>query len=1475
MTIANRLIILVAVPLAVLIGLGTLSRVQLAEVESRVRYAADMQVKSLAALASISRGFTEMRVYVRSHLLARNEIEQSKAKAAFAEGKANLSRLLQHYGDALISDAQDQRQLLDFRILADQWIASAENVMSLAAEGKRDEAVALLKGTVEGIGDRLGAVSKEWILHNEELAADSGKTAFDSIEDSRSNMVIAVVLALLLSGWLGLMTFRRIARPIQVLDGSVKSIAAGDYSKEVPFTSATDETGGLARSINILKHGAAEMDEQRWVKTNSSRLTGDLQGAASLTEFGQRLLAGLVPQLGGGVASFFVFNENSGRLQRIASYGLAAQPSRADELSLGEGLAGQCAHDRSVVRLSDLPPDYLQITSGVGSAAPVQAIASPLLSNAALLGVVEFASFRMLSPREMALIDEILPVAALSLEVLQRNLRTQELLAKTQEQARALEEQTEELTQSQEELLTQQRELKAQREQLQITEERTRLILESTAEGIFGTGTDGRITFVNPATCRLLGFSQDEMIGQKVHTLIHHHFPDGSEYPVEKCPMFAAYTKGENHQIDNEYLWRKDGSGFPVEYSATPIRKDDALVGAVISFSDITQRKEAERRIIETERFFRSVLESAPDGMMVVGANGHIQLANAQVETLFGYTRDELVDHPIEILVPDSIKKSHVALRNSYLSDPRTRDMGVGMELLGRRKDGSMFPVEIGLSPIPGREQTQVAVSIRDVTERKQQQVLMQQAKDAAEAATQAKSRFLATMSHEIRTPMNAIINMTGLALETELTPKQQQYVSVAHSSGKNLLGIINDILDFSKIEADKLELEQAEFSMREVLEEVTEMFRSKVIEKHVELVVHAPSHLPDRFVGDALRFRQVVTNLVGNAFKFTSKGEVVVRVDAVSGDSIPEGMADLHVSVRDTGIGIPKDQQDRLFQAFSQADSSTSRKFGGTGLGLAISRRLARMMDGDLTFESVANVGTTFHFTARLALPQKQESHLRNVPVPVRERPVLVVEDTQSSRELLEMLLTGWSIPVTSFATAEEGLALLEKRNRPGSNDPFGMVILDWMLPGMNGIDAAERIRARAETKTLPIVIVSAYAGKEEEARCAEIGVNVFLPKPLTASSLFDAIVDAQGARVHAQRRSLDGPLKEEFKGVRALLAEDNEANQMVATELLSRLGIELDIAGNGRIAVEMARKHPRRYAAILMDMQMPEMDGLEATRTLRADPQFCDLPIIAMTANAMKQDLDACLAVGMNDHITKPIDRNAMLTTLRRWLPRCEPDAEQTTENQQAASPADSSIPNLAGINVADTLARLGLDFSSLRKMLIRFADGQRQTLTDLAAAVAAEDPAAAARHAHALAGAAGNLGADSLRAASKALEQAGRDGQKNMHALLQTVNQLAETVFASIDTLRENAVATAPANSGTCDPAEFRNALDRLSAALSSFDFSVANEILAGSPFSAVPAIVAADVKNLRERVDGYDFDEAAAIVARLLNTMETAK
>jgi PAS domain S-box-containing protein len=1441
MTIGKRLLIVLAVPLVALLGFGVFARIQLSRIEERSRFVADSQLTSVAVLGNISRSFAEIRVNLRSFLLATDQSQRTEALTAFDADDRVLTELLQRYGDSLVSDEHNRRLFGDFRELSRRYVNEARHVMALAADGRTTDALPYFRDTIAALGVDLGNVSSEWIEYNRGLGSNAAQAALVEIDRTRSQITAADFAALLLTGVLGFLTFRRIVNPIQALERSVTTIAGGDYTPSVPFTDSTDETGSLARSIEVLKQGAAAIDEQRWVKASASTIVGALQGSRSQSEFGDRFLSALMPLLRGGVAAFYVFDEPAGLLRRTAAYGMNADAGAT--FAVGEGLTGQCAKERKPLTITSLPSDYLRIASGLGGAKPAQVLASPLLSSDALLGVVETATFHAFDSREQALLAELMPLVAMSLDVLQRNLS----------------------------LLAQQTELTAQREQLQGSEERTRLILDSTHEGIYGMAPSGEITFVNAATARMLGYTPEDMIGRPAHALIHHHRPDGAVYPVEECPMRAACQQGEARRVDDEFLWRKDGVGFPVEYATTPIVKDGEILGAVVSFTDITLRKEADERLRETEQFFRSVLELAPDGLMVVDTNGVIRLANARCEPLFGYTRDELIGQSVEMLVPVDVRPGHAERRASFHRSPAAREMGAGLELRGVRKDGSEFPVEIGLSPLPARgsDGTQIAVSIRDVTERTEQARALKLAKAKAEEATETKSMFLANMSHEIRTPMNAILNMTGLALEADLPAKAHQYLTVANSSARNLLGILNDILDFSKIEADRLELEDLPFSLREVLEEVTETFRSVVIQKHVELITHALSTVPDRLLGDALRFRQVLTNLVSNAFKFTDKGEVLLKVEAVDHPESAPGRRDvvLRVSVRDSGIGISAEQQARLFQSFTQADSSTTRKYGGTGLGLVISRRLARLMGGDLTVESAPGKGTTFCFTARLGVDSQPAPQPRVAPAGVTGQAVLIVEDTETSRDLLETLFRSWSISITAVPTAEDGLALLEVRNRPGGHDPFGLVVLDWMLPGMNGLDAAERIRARPETRALPIVLISAYAGKEEEARCAALGVNVFLPKPITASSLFDALVESQGSRV--PRRALDAPFDREFDA-RVLLAEDNEANQMVAEELLSRLGIELEIANNGREALAMVTAAPHRYAAVLMDVQMPEMDGLAATRALRELPEVRKLPIIAMTANAMKSDLDDCLAAGMDDCVTKPIDRKVLVETLRRWLPASVKSSAASARNAPAPEAAD--IPALEGIDVAGSLDRLGLEFESFRRMLVKFADGKDSTFGPLRAAVVAGDCAAVARHAHAIAGSSGNLGAPAVREAARALERAGREGDKNLAPLLSELEARATVVFRSIDTLRGAAAAVADEPRHLFVPVEARTALTRLQTALGDFDLSAATIALAELDRVAMPD--ASEVlARLRHHVDSYDYDEARAIATQLLEQMGT--
>lgn len=1339
--------ILVAVPLAALVALGVFTRLQMSTIEERSLFVAEKQVPSVEAIGHIFKNFAELRVNLRGFLLATNKEDRVSVRAAFDRSESQIVSGLKAYADSMISDEQDRRMLGDYKDLVEKWVGWAREVMALAENGRQDEALVSLHGPKAEVGDRLSTMADEWLRYNNELANKATRGLVTGIEGFRWKILIANSSAILLTGLFGFLTFRRIVRPIRALETSVKTIAAGEYGREVPFTAATDETGSLARSIDVLKQGAAAMDEQRWVKSSAAKLTGDLQGAASVEEFGQRLVSGLVPLLGGGVAGFYLFEEKAGRLRRLAGYGLADGTGAAASIGLGEGLVGQCAQERKTVTLTNLPPGYLRIGSGLGEATPVQAVASPLLSKDTLLGVLETASFHENNSREKALLEELLPVVAMSLEVLQRNLRTQELLSQTQEQARQLEEQTEELTQSQEELLTQQRELKAQREQLKVSEERSRLILESSAEGIFGTDIEGRITFVNPAACRMLGFTVEELLGQPSHAAFHHHHPDGREYPKEECPMYAAFKRGEVSRIDNEFLWRKDGKGFPVEYGATPLLKDGVVVGSVVSFTDITLRKQQEAEIVA--------------------------------------------------------------------------------------------------------------------------------AKQKAEEATQMKSMFLANMSHEIRTPMNAIIGLSHLALKTQLTPKQRDYVSKVHNAGTSLLAVINDILDFSKIEAGKLDLETTDFKLDEVISSVTTLTAQKAHEKGLEFLAHVEPGIPDYLLGDPLRLGQILTNFVNNAVKFTERGEIRLGIELVerTGEKVQ-----LKFAVRDSGIGMTKEQAAKLFQPFTQADMSTTRKHGGTGLGLTICRRLVELMGGRIWLESEPGVGSTFFFTVWLGVGSAVGTG-KIIPEKLARLRVLVVDDNPAAREILQEPLSAVASRVDAVATGKEAIAAIQQHD---AADPYDIVFMDWRMPGMDGLQASRHIKSDETLKHTPhIVLVTAFGREEIREEAERLQLDAFLVKPVTKSMIVDTLVNVFAHEGENGGVEAAGEQEARLRGARILLTEDNEINQQIAVELLEGAGASVKVANNGREAVEILSGGPQPppFDVVLMDLQMPEMDGYQATAKLRADPRFATLPIIAMTAHATIEERQRCLAAGMNDHISKPIDPGMLFDTVGRF---CRPVAESPAPARpQAAAAGQGSrggddLPSIDGLDANDGLARVAGNRKLFVKLLRQFSDQQGPVVADITSALSRGDTTLAERLAHTLKGVAGNIGAKAVQAAAGGLEKIIRErgaatevegAKSKVSAALQPLLEQLQRTLAPKEP-ETPAPAASPASQAS--PAEVRAAAEQLAKLLSEFDPGAADFVEANRP--ALASLFPGDgLAAFEKHVQGYAFSEAQTQLEEALKAL----
>jgi PAS domain S-box-containing protein len=1460
MNLAKRLVLLLAVPIVAFLALGALLGSQLRSIEDHGTYVADLQLPSVASIGHITRKRAELGVLLRDYLLAPGDKERARTLASFQTTENELNELLDNYADRLVSDERDRRQLGEFRDLTRQWNAEANKIMALHAAGERQEALDRAFRTLAPLGDRAHKIAGAWVEHNEQLARAGSSSTVTATRDLRWKWWVGNVLAVMITIALGIWTFRRIVVPLRSVETSVKAIAAGDFTEKVPYTEAADETGSLARSVDVLKQSAEAMAEHRWVSANAAKLVGGLPGATTLAEFGHHLLSELLPIVGGGVAGFYVFDEHAALLRRVAAFGLA-DGKAPDTLRLGESLVGQCAQDRRTIILSDLPPDYLHIESGIGQGTPHQSVAVPFLAKDSVLGVLEIATFRVFGSRKQKLFDEVMPVVAMNLEILQRNLHTQDLLGQTQVQTRQLEDQREEL-------LAQQKELEAQREQLSESEERSRLLLESTAEGIYGNDAEGVIRFVNPAACEMLGYRAEELLGRPAHSTFHHHYPDGSVYPREQCPMWVAVTEGKSAHVEDECLWRKDGSGLPVEYRATPMRKNGVLIGCVVSFTDVTERKASEQRLRETEKYFRSVLERAPDGLLVVDADGTISMANAQCERLFGYTREELIGNKVEILVPDAIRPQHPELRASFHRAPTTRSMGAKAELHGRRKDGSLIPVDIGLSPLPGRDggDIQVAVSVRDITERKKAEVELKAAKLKAEDATRMKSMFLANMSHEIRTPMNAIIGLSHLALKTTLSAKQRDYISKVHNAGTSLLAIINDILDFSKIEAGKLDIETTEFRLDDVISSVTTVTGQKATDKGLELLAHVAPGIPQLLLGDPLRLGQILTNLINNAVKFTERGDICVNAELLqhTGEK-----CQLKFSVRDTGIGMTKEQAAKLFQPFTQADMSTTRKYGGTGLGLTVCRRLVELMGGQIWLDSEPGVGTTFLFTAWLGVGQ-QKGNGKIVPARLRTLRALIVDDNVAAREIIDDLLDGVVAQRDAVASAPEAIAAVKQADAAA---PYDIVFMDWRMPGMDGLEAARALRADASLQHSPaIVMVTAFGRDEVREEAERLHLDGFLVKPVTRSMLVDALVSTfadPGDQASAVASATAGGVS--LAGLRALLVEDNEINQQIAVELLEGVGVTVDVASNGRDAVDrlFGGPIPAPYDVVLMDLQMPLMDGFQATAKIRSDPRFAAMPIFAMTAHATLEERDHCLANGMNGHISKPIDPAHLYDTLSK-LAHQAPTAIAANTNGPTDAPvaAPADLPPVDGLDRADGLRRVGGNSKLYVKLLRQFASQQAETVGQIRAALAANDRECATRLAHTLKGVAGNLGAGPVHAAAENLEGRLRNGSA-VDAADPSLEQLAAVFDPFLARLRVALAtgATAPAVTPAVAPAQTRAVAAQLTKLFADFDASAVT-FAEENQASLRPAFDSATWDEFLRQTQGFAFADAQALLDQAL-------
>lgn len=794
------------------------------------------------------------------------------------------------------------------------------------------------------------------------------------------------------------------------------------------------------------------------------------------------------------------------------------------------------------------------------------------------------------------------------------------------------------------------------------------------------------------------------------------------------------------------------------EKTSTMLSSKQAILEVQKQLEDLV--KERTQQVEREKRYFEVLVLNSPVAIVVMDLNTHIVSWNPEAEKLFGYTQEEAIGRNVDHLLTSELQRSEAS---TYSKETLEENRLIRSVTQRTRKDGTIVDVEVLGAPIVVDGQRVGALAIyHDITE-------LQRARQTAEEATRAKSAFLAAMSHEIRTPMNGVIGMTSLLLDTSLTDEQRDYAETIRNSADALLTVINDILDFSKIEAGRLELEEQPFDLRECVESALDLVAAQASEKSLDLAYLFDQRVPGMVVGDVTRLRQILLNLLSNACKFTTQGEVVVRVQPAettvplpASASTPLEWTMIHFSVEDTGIGIPPERMDRLFQSFSQVDASTTRKYGGTGLGLAISKRLAGLMGGTLWVESEADKGSTFHFTvqAEVAPLSTTRAQLRSNQPHLVQRRVLIVDDNLTNRRILVMQAQAWGMLPRDTASPSEALEWIRR------GDPFDVALLDMQMPEMDGVTLAAEIRRYRDIETLPLVMLTSLGRREAGTTAAEFAA--YLIKPIKQSQLYDTLAKifdehpAAYEQTLAPGRQFVAPLAHGLP-LRILVAEDHPVNQKLALQILKKMGYRADVAGNGHEVLQALERQP--YDVVLMDVQMPEMDGLEATRRICQQwPRDRRPRIIAMTANAMQGDREECLAVGMDDYLSKPMQ----IHDLKAALERAGQRMAFPGESPSGPGPVDWAV--LEGLR---SLQEAGEpDF--VQEMIGLYLTETPLLLAALREAILQGDTNRLKQTAHTLKGNSKSLGAPQVARLSLDLEQMGRS---------QSIDG-AETVLAELE-------------------------------------------------------------------------------------------